>query len=51
MSDDGARALERIADALELQALTALTRELVSGERLTHVGHRIDQLIGYKEDK
>lgn len=49
MNDDATDALNRIADALELQALTAL-RDLARGGRLTHVGHRIDQLIGYTEE-
>lgn len=50
MSDDTTEALNRIAAALELQALTALTRELGDGERLTHLNHRIDQLTGYASE-
>lgn len=50
MNDTGTRALERIAAALELQALTALTRELGDRERLTHLNHRIDQLTGYASE-
>ncbi|GAA1453430.1 hypothetical protein ACFP47_09330 [Nesterenkonia lacusekhoensis] len=67
MSDDTTEALNRIADALELQALvaardsgnaetimendTVLIGDEGTKSRWMYYTHRIDQLSGYKEDK